>query len=118
MLIGCSQTVVINPPSANAPSECANLQAERSRRLFAYNAESSARQEASRANPAGDECPAPNFLRQRMAKLSAIVALADAMNAKGCYQHPINDTYNRNLIERQKARLAKCSAQTAATQAL
>ena len=111
-LTGCVQTVS-NGPSANAPSECVSLAAEHARRGYAYNVKS----QAIRENPAkrAQLCTEPNRLKERIAELSAIVAISDRMNAKGCYQQPIGQ-YNRNLIERLKATLAQCQTQAANAQ--
>jgi hypothetical protein len=114
-LTGCTQTLV-NPPSANAPSECADLTAEQSRRSFAYNVKTQAiREERARTGQApGLFCLEPNRMRERIAELSAIVAVSDKMNAKGCYQQPIGE-YNRKLLDVLKTQLARCQGQAAPT---
>ena len=111
-LTECVQ-MVANAPSANAPLECSNLVAEHSRRAFAYNVEVQAiRAERART---GNICPEASRIRQRITKMSAIIAVSDQMNAKGCYQQPNGEEYNRNVVSRLNAELARCEAQSAAT---
>jgi hypothetical protein len=112
-LTGCVQTVV-NAPSANALPECSDLAAELSRRQFEYNAQVATTRAERAATAKSNVCPETRFIRQRIAELSAIVAVSDKMNAKGCYQHPIGE-YNRNLLDRLNGSLARCEAQAAAT---
>jgi hypothetical protein len=105
---------MINAPSAHAPAECANLTAEFSRRTYAYNVRVAAlRAEQVPAGQNGLVCRDASYTRQRIAEMTAIVAVSDRMDAKGCYQRPIGD-YNRKLIERLKETLARCQAQAAA----
>src|SRR5690349_10681869 len=58
-------------------------------------------------------CQDPRDMRRRIAELSAIVAIEDKMDAKGCYQRPTSD-YDRKLVGRLTETLARCEAQAVA----
>jgi hypothetical protein len=106
---------IANAPSAQAPAECANLAAELSRRGYTYNSKSAAiRAQIVASGMTRPVCRDPRVMRQRIAELSAIVAIEDKMDAKGCYQRPIAG-YDRNLVGRLTETLARCEAQAAAT---
>jgi hypothetical protein len=111
-LTGCVHTVA-NSPSARAPAECANLAAELSRRGYTYNSKVAAIRAEIIASGTRPVCRDPRVMRQQIAELSAIVAIEDKMDAKGCYQRPIAG-YDRNLVGRLTETLARCQAQAAA----
>jgi hypothetical protein len=97
---------MINGPSARAPAECANLAAELSRRGYTYNSKVAAiRAEIVASGMSRPVCRDPRVMRQQIAEFSAIVAIEDKMDAKGCYQRPIAG-YDRNLIGRLTETLA------------
>jgi len=103
-LAGCYQTV--NAPNPNAPPECANLDAEISRRVYAYNAKIVNR--ISGPGPKKLDACSDLAARQR-AEMSAIVALGDQINAKKCYQRNV-EYRNRRILDSMRAELAKkCS---------
>jgi hypothetical protein len=110
-LTGCY--TIANSPSAHAPAECANLAAEMSRRGYTYNSKVSQRRaEVAASGVSRPVCQDQRLTRQRIAELSAIVAIEDKMDAAGCYQRPISG-YDRNLVGRLTEALAHCDAQTA-----
>jgi hypothetical protein len=112
-LASCVHTTA-NAPSAHAPAECANLAAELSRRGYTYNSKVAAtRAEIIASGMTRPVCRDPRVMRQRIAELSAIVAIEDKMDAKGCYQRPVAG-YDRSLVGRLTETLARCEAQAAA----
>jgi len=112
-LTGCGYTIA-NGPSAHAPAECANLAAELSRRGYTYNPKVAERRaEIIASGMARPVCQDPRDMRRRIAELSAIVAIEDKMDAKGCYQRPTSD-YDRKLVGRLTETLARCEAQAVA----
>jgi hypothetical protein len=107
-LVGLGGCYTVNAPNANAPVECASLNAEMSRLVYAYNAKIAKRRASSQGQKKLNLCDVPSQAKQQVAEMTAIVALGDQINAKQCYQQPVSYP-NRIILDRIRAELARCS---------
>jgi hypothetical protein len=103
-LSACYQTAG-NAPSPNAPSECANLNAEFSRLAYIHN--SKVQKRIARGERTVGACEHPDLSKQHIAVMRSIVAASEQIDAKQCFRAPIGDR-NHKILEIIRSELARC----------